>query len=102
MVKNKKGFTLTEILAVVVILSILILGIIGAVSTYIQHGKNEYNNSLKAELLAAGKTYFSEHKNLLPTASYISTTFKTYNYVTAATLASNDLLSKDLVDSEKR
>ena len=48
--KNKE-FTLVELLAVIIIISVLSLIIVSAILTYIKNGKDSYNENLKEELL---------------------------------------------------
>lgn len=48
---NKKAFTTVEVLAVVVILSILGTLIVPIVSEYLEKGKQEYNLELKNQLI---------------------------------------------------
>ena len=95
--KSNRAFTLTEMLAVVVILAILVGLIVPRVSGYIAEGKNEYNISLKKQLLLAGKNYYSNNKEKLPTRVSVDVS----NFVTAKELSTSKYLSKDLVDSNK-
>ena len=44
---NNKGFTIYEVLSVIVIITILGGVIIPVISNYIEDGKNKYNNMLK-------------------------------------------------------
>lgn len=63
---NKKAFTLTETLGVIVILSIIALIAIPALTT--SQGKSDaaYYENLKNLVTIAGKDYFSDHRTLLP------------------------------------
>lgn len=95
---DKKGFTLVEVLAVVTILGILVLLVTVGILGYLQHGKDDYNEKLKGQLLLAGKTYYASNKEELPT----SVNGKAYSYVTLPTIQSNNYIEKSFVDSEGR
>ena len=64
--KDKKGFTMVEILVVVVILSVLSVVVIGIIIHYIDKGKYEYDNALENQFLLAGKEYYSNYSNKIP------------------------------------
>lgn len=95
---NKKGFTLIELLVVIVVLAILIVIATVAMTKYVRGGKDTYNDKLKDELLLAGKQYYGNNKNKLPTLS----SKKTYDYVTLPQLKDGRYLTNELVDSEGR
>ena len=59
---NKKGFTLVEVLGVLVIIGVLALLIVPRITQYMQNGKDNYNTKLGGELLLTGKSYFSDNK----------------------------------------
>ena len=96
-IKNK-GFTLTEILAVIALLSMLAVLVTVGIMKYFNSGKQEYNNKLKNQLVLASKTYFAEHKEELPTTA----NGKGYAYVTLPAMQSNNYIAKSFVDSEGR
>ncbi len=95
---NKEGFTLIEVLIVVLILAILIIIATVAITRYVTGGKDTYNDKLKDELRLAGKAYYTENKDKLPTKS----SNRTYDYVTLADLKDGRFLTNELVDSEGR
>ena len=65
--KNKKGFTLVELLAVIIILGILSgIGIV-AVGKIINNSKKQYYKTLKSTIKNAAASYFADHRALLPT-----------------------------------
>ena len=55
--KNKKGFTMVELLAVIVILGIIMLMGIPAVNRYTQKGRDSYYENQKRNLISATKSY---------------------------------------------
>lgn len=95
---NKKGFSLLEMLAVIAIIAILAGVIIPLVAHYLKEGKEDYNEKLKQQLVLAGKEYYANNQQLLPT----SVSEKTYSYATVPELQSQNYITKDFVDSEKR
>ena len=64
--KRKKGFSLVELLAVVVILGILATISIVAVSSLIDRAKQDKMDSLKKTVLLSAQTYIQNNKNLVP------------------------------------
>lgn len=63
---KKKGFTLVELLAVLVILGILLTLAISGVSRYINKGKKSYYVGLEKNVRVAAQDYFADYKGLLP------------------------------------
>ena len=63
---NKKGFTLVELLAVLIIIGILLTMVILSVSNYIGRGKREYYHAIEDTLKVAGRDYVIDYKSLLP------------------------------------
>lgn len=64
--KNKKGFTLVELLSVIFILGILLLIAIPAAQRYLNKGTKTYYQNLEKTVLLAGKEYLNDYKVLLP------------------------------------
>ncbi len=64
--RNKKGFTLVEIIVVIAIIGVLAGIIVPSVMRYVRRGKNDYNANLETELVSVAKSYYSEHKEELP------------------------------------
>ena len=62
----KNGFTLVELLVVIVLISIL--GGIGfiALNKFLNIGKKNYYNSLENNILIAGNDYYIDHRYKLP------------------------------------
>lgn len=88
MLKKNKGFTLVEILAVIVIISILATAVIGAISLYVKKSKDAYNEDLEDQAVLVSKDYFVDDPSLL-----------TNDYVTFKELAAKGYLSKDFIDA---
>lgn len=59
---NNKGFTLIEVLAVIVILSVLMAIMIPSVGTLIQKNKEDSYESLKKSIISATKIYLSDNR----------------------------------------
>ena len=64
--KNKKGFTLIEVLAVIVILAVIAGLIIPNIKRYKDKGNKEYYDKLKDNIVLAVKDYYSNHPEELP------------------------------------
>lgn len=60
---NKKGFTLVELLAVVVILLAISVIAVSSISAAIERNKNKQNEAKKELIVSYGKLYYDEHKN---------------------------------------
>ena len=65
-IRKNKGFSLVELLAVVVIMGILATIGIAAVSSLIDKADKEYENSHKNTIIIAAQTYMQSNKNLVP------------------------------------
>ena len=101
--KKKKGFTMVEVLIAIVILAVLTVVVIPMVSKYVTEGKDKYNEKLKTQLLLSGKEYYSNNKSKLPTRDYRGLyKQKSYSTVSLPEIQTNNLISKDFVDSEGR
>ena len=59
---NKKGFTLVEVLAVIIILSIIMLILIPSVNHLIKENKRTNYETLKSTIINAAKTYASDYR----------------------------------------
>ncbi len=99
---NKKGFTMVEILVTVAIIAVLAGIAIPLVTSYIQNGKNEYNEKLKDQLLISGKEYFTDNRQKLPVKYYtgIYKDGKDYSYVSLPEMQSNNYVSKEFIDAD--
>ncbi len=107
---NNKGFTLIEVLAVVVILGVLATILIFNVGYLLrQNEKNNYNN-LKSTILSAAKVYMSDNRYNIALVNvnddncddgYRSIQNFTDSQLTVDTLVSNKLLSTSNIKNPK-
>ena len=61
---NKKGFTIVEILAAVIILGILSVVIVPSVNEYLEISKDNYNKEVKKQMILSGKNYYSDNTEI--------------------------------------
>ncbi len=90
--KKRKGFSLIEVLVVIVILSILTTTVIAAVSGYIKNGKESYDDKLESSFLLAGKNYYADNTEKLPEKGGSEV-------VSLAELRSLNFVNKDFIDA---
>ena len=72
--KNSKGFTLVELLAVIAILALLILIAVPLVTKYVNNVHNYSNDTILSEAESAAINYGIEHSKILadqPTSTFI-------------------------------
>lgn len=62
---NKKGFTLVELLAVVVILLAITVMAISSIGAAIERNKVKQDDTKKEVIVSYAKLYYGEHKNSL-------------------------------------
>ena len=93
--KNNKGFTLVELLAVVTILGILSSIAIIGVSKLIEKSKNDADEQQKQTLIMAAKSYFQDNRSMLPREDGTS------RDVTVVVLKNNKYLKEDIKNSKK-
>ena len=74
--KNNKGFTLVELLAVIVILVAIISIAIPSITSSVERTKDKEYNAKVDLIKAAAEVYVSNHKNAIPTSGicYINVT----------------------------
>ncbi len=95
---NNKGFTLVEILAVVVILGIIATILIPAVGLIINKNKEDNYKNLKNSILSAAKVYMSDNRyNINRNIDNISSEKIEDNKLTVQLLINNDLLSTNQI-----
>ena len=66
MLKDKKGFTLVELLATVTILGILSTIAIASVSGLLQKGRDEHYKTAEKQMIQAAKSYVQQNRGALP------------------------------------
>ena len=91
--KNSKGFSLVELLAVVVILGIIAAIGVGATSYLVDKTKQEKMESQKNTVTMAAQTYMQNNKNLVPKIIGESTKIK------VSDLRLNNYLNEDITDN---
>ena len=74
MFKDKKGFTMVEMLAVVIILALLVGIAVPAISSQLAKFRYNYYNSLETSVLSAGEEYFSDNRFSMPSEILYSNT----------------------------
>lgn len=68
MKNNKRGFTIVELLAAIVILGIIMAVAIPAVSRILDRSHEDFYDSLEKQILLAAENYYVDHRGLLPQA----------------------------------
>ena len=64
--KNRKGFTLVELLAVVLLVALLLLIAVPAIMRYMKQGTRSYYHSIENEMKVSGMDYMESYRTLLP------------------------------------
>lgn len=90
---NKKGFTLVELIGVVVILGLIALIAFPSLLNQINNSKKQISDSQKELIIAATKNYVEENKN-----EYAN---KNSFEIDADTLVNNNYLNKEILESYK-
>ena len=88
--KNKKGFTLTEILATIVILGIILAIAVPSYNALSKKFEKEYYDKLDKSVLAAAKSYWKDNPDKRPK-----------EYLESGKIALNDLITNKYIDSVK-
>ena len=63
---HKRGFTMIELLAVLVILGIIMIIAVPSVISYMQGARTDYYEKLEDSITTTGQEYFSDHRSLMP------------------------------------
>ncbi len=64
--RNNKGFTLVELLATIAIIGIMSGIAVMSVSRILNNAKQKYYSSLRSTIISASKSYYGDHRTLLP------------------------------------
>ena len=96
--KNKKGFTLVEMLVVLGIICILALIITPAIISYRNKANNEYNDKLKDNVITVAKDYYTNNRSELPNGQIEG---KYVDILTLDKMKQNNLFSNDVIDAYK-
>ena len=88
--KNKKGFTLTEILATIVILGIILAIAVPSYNALSKKFEKEYYDKLDKSVLAAAKSYWKDNPDKRPK-----------EYLESGNITLNDLITNKYIDSVK-
>lgn len=102
--KDKKGFTLIEVLAVIVILAVIAGLIIPNIKRYKDKGNKEYYDKLKDNIVLAVKDYYSNHPEELPRGQVTDVDgvevrlYKTE--LSLQNLINNNYLTNEVVDTD--
>lgn len=84
--QKNKGFTLVELLAVILILGALAVLIVPSIVRFLNQGYDEYNSSLEKQVILAAKNYVIDHSN------------DEFSKLSVRTLLDNNYLSENVVD----
>ena len=95
---NKKGYTLIELLAVVIILAILIGFAIMPYSRYLNKSKDKAFNILISNVTDATKTFYSNCNNELLNQSDLCSLYKLKNKGDKTKIYINDLKKENLLE----
>ena len=96
--KNKKGFTLVEMLVVLGIICVLALIITPAIISYRNKANNEYNDKLKDNIITVAKDYYTNNRSELPNGQIEG---KYIDILTLDKMKQNNLFSNDVIDAYK-
>lgn len=78
MKNNKKGFTLTEIIAVILVIALILLVAIPAIYSHVRKGREKINESNMTALELAAREYYSENRGELPNYNLYSLVLGTF------------------------
>ena len=93
---KRKGFTIVEVLAAVVIIAILSVVVVPNISGYIALSKDEYNKNVKKQMILSGKNYYSENQARLPR----NISIKTMDYIAVQELATLKYINNEFIDAD--
>ena len=89
----KKGFTLTELLAVIIVLSLLTLVTATIVASIVKSGKNKINKTQEQLIVKAAELWYQDNREYLPEKNSCT-------YVTLQTLKADGVLDDEVYNIE--
>ena len=96
---NKKGFTLTELLGVIVILAIIAIIAFPSVLGLLNNSQNETDEAMQNFAITAARSYVNDNMDSYPKALEKQT--KTYSNLKIQTLLDEGYISSTTISSEK-
>lgn len=96
---NKKGFTLTELLGVIVILAIIAIIAFPSVLGLLNNSQNETDEAMQNFAITAARNYVNDNMDSYPKALEGQT--KTYSNLKIQTLLDEGYISSTTISSEK-
>ena len=88
--KNRKGFTLIELIAVIIILGLVLIIAIPFFTGSLKEFRNDYYENLSGNVLNAGKEFFTDNRLYLP-----------HNYLDSAIVRMETLEKENYIDNVK-
>ena len=96
--KDKKGFTLVELLIVLGIICVLALIITPIIINYRNKANDVYNDKLKESVISVAKDYYTNNRSELPNGQIEG---KYVDILTLDKMKQNNLFSNDVIDAYK-
>ncbi|MDD5980133.1 MAG: Hint domain-containing protein [bacterium] len=97
---HDKGYTLVELMAVLIIIGILTTLIVASIGRYKERASEEYINSLEDQMELAAKSYYSDHPEELPRGQIVGDEKINSTKIMASTLADAGYFTNELVDEQ--
>ena len=99
---NNKGFTLVEVLAVVVILGVLSTILVSTVGYLLKQNEKDNYNNLKSSFLSATKVYMSDNRYNIKLAddSCDDNDYRSISKINDVSINDNKLFIKTLIDNK--
>ncbi len=95
---HDKGYTLVELMAVLIIIGILATLVVASIGKYKQRAAEEYVNSLEGQMELAAKSYYSDNPTELPRGQIVGEEKIYSTKIMASTLADAGYFTNELVD----
>lgn len=98
--KDKKGFTLIELLVVIAIIGLVAAVAVPLITKNLQKGKDEYNESLKANLVQSAKNYYVDNPKQSPRRQIENGLIKVYDEISVSYLKTNNYFVNEVKDAD--